>query len=137
MWWVEQYRSNESDERAEGMFISPELESRISDIEKNPKLYNGELEKVMTDRQGAITELFENNKKSKELLAALFPDMSEKWNVVINNGKLPGMNPDWEVAKNPDNVSFIRGTADIKVEDIDTPNDVDILTNQVEQIDRA
>ena len=137
MWWVEQYRSNESDERAEGMFISPELESRISDIEKNPKLYNGELEKVMTDRQGAITELFENNKKSKELLAALFPDMSEKWNVVINNGKLPGMNPDWEVAKNPDNVSFIRGTADVKVEDIDTPNDVDILTNQVEQIDRA
>ena len=137
MWWVEQYRSNESDERAEGMFISPELESRISDIEKNPKLYNGELEKVMTDRQGAITELFENNKKSKELLAALFPDISEKWNVVINNGKLPGMNPDWEVAKNPDNVSFIRGTADIKVEDIDAPNDVDILTNQVEQIDRA
>jgi hypothetical protein len=60
------------------MFISPELESRISDIEKNPKLYNGELQKVMTDRQGAITELFENNKKSKELLAALFPDMSEK-----------------------------------------------------------
>jgi hypothetical protein len=32
----------------------------------------------MTDREGAITELFENNKKSKELLAALFPDMSEK-----------------------------------------------------------
>ena len=137
MWWVEQYRSNESDERAEGMFISPELESRISDIEKNPKLYNVELQKGMTDREGAITELFENNKKSKELLATLFPDMSEKWNVVINNGKLPGMNPDWEVAKNPDNVSFIRGTADIKVEDIDTPNDVDNLTNQIEQIDRT
>jgi hypothetical protein len=39
------------------------------------------------------------------------------------------MNPDWEVAKNPDNVSFIRGTADIKVENTDTPHDV-----QVEQL---
>ena len=144
MWWVEQYRGNESNERVDGLFehVDAQSEARINAITTNMQLYGEALQKDLTSREGAITELFKNNEESSKLLSTLFPGR-KRWDIDINNGKLPGMNENWNeqvIAKNDRfDKPFIRSTADIKVgdiKDIDTPHDVD-NSNLIEQFDHA
>ena len=144
MWWVEQYRGNESDERADKLFdyVDAQSEARINAITTDMQLYWEPLQKDMTSRESAITELFKNNEESSKLLEKIFPGMSEKWDIVGNGGKLPGMNANWSeqvIAKNDRfDKPFIRSST-INVEDvrdIDTPHDID-NSNQIEQFDRA
>ena len=144
MWWVEQYRGNESDERADKLFdyVDAQSEARINAITTNMQLYGEPLQKNITSKEGAIAELFKYNKKSKDILEKFFPGMAERWSNTSVDGKLPGMNANWneQVVANNDRFDkpFIRSST-INVEDvrdIDAPHDID-NSNQIEQFDRA
>lgn len=146
MWWVEQYKGNNTNEILDKKLdhqVDSRSEFHLKAMIDDPVLYGEHLQNTMASQEDAITELFKNNEESSELLSKVFPGMSKRWDIDFNNGKLPGMNENWNeqvIAKNDRfDKPFIRSTADIKVEDvkdIDTPHDVD-NSNQIEQFDRA
>ena len=145
MWWVEQYKGNETNETLENKLdqVDSRSEFHLKAMIDDPVLYGEHLQNTMASQEDAITKLIESTTESSKLAKMLFPGMSEGWVLEPNSGKLPGMNENWKeqvIAKNDRfDKPFIRSTADINVEDIkdiDTPHDVD-NSNQIEQFDRA
>ena len=146
MWWVEQYKGNNTNEILDKKLdhqVDSRSEFHLKAMIDDPVLYGEHLQNTMASQEDAIAELFKNNEESSLLLSKVFPGMSKRWDIDFNNGKLPGMNENWNeqvIAKNDRfDKPFIRSTASINVEDvkdIDTPHDVD-NSNQVEQFDRT
>ena len=142
MWWVEQYRGNETNETLENKLdqVDSRSEFHLNAMIDDPVLYGEHLQNTMASQEDAITKLIESTTESSKLAKMLFPGMSEGWVLEPNSGKLPGMNENWNeqvIAKNDRfDKPFIRSTADIKVGDIDTPHDVD-NSDQIEQFDHA
>ena len=144
MWWVEQYKGNNTNEILDKKLdhqVDSRSEFHLKAMIDDPVLYGEHLQNTMASQEDAIAELFKNNEESSKLLSKVFPGMSKKWDIDFNNGKLPGMNENWNeqvIAKNDRfDKPFIRSTASIKVEDvkdIDTPHDVD-NSNQIEKLD--
>lgn len=145
MWWVEQYKGNETNEILENKLnkVDSRSEFQLKAMIDDPVLYGEHLQNTMASQEDAITKLIESTTESSKLAKMLFPGMSEGWLSEPNSGKLPGMNENWNeqvIAKNDRfDKPFIRSTADINVgdvKDIDTPHDID-NSNQIEQFDRA
>ncbi len=145
MWWVEQYKGNETNETLENKLdqVDSRSEFHLKAMIDDPVLYGEHLQNTMASQEDEITKLIESTTESSKLAKMLFPGMSEGWVLEPNSGKLPGMNENWKeqvIAKNDRfDKPFIRSTASINVEDvkdIDTPHDVD-NSNQIEQFDRA
>ena len=144
MWWVEQYKGNNTNEILDKKLdhqVDSRSEFHLKAMIDDPVLYGEHLQNTMASQEDAIAELFKNNEESSKLLSKVFPGMSKRWGIDFNNGKLPGMNENWNeqvIAKNDRfDKPFIRSTADINVEDIkdiDTPHDVD-NSNQIEKLD--
>ena len=144
MWWVEQYKGNNTNEILDKKLdhqVDSRSEFHLKAMIDDPVLYGEHLQNTMVSQEDAIAELFKNNEESSKLLSKVFPGMSKKWDIDFNNGKLPGMNENWNeqvIAKNDRfDKPFIRSTASINVEDvkdIDTPHDVD-NSNQIEKLD--
>ena len=144
MWWVEQYKGNNTNEILDKKLdhqVDSKSEFHLKAMIDDPVLYGEHLQNTMASQEDAIAELFKNNEESSKLLSKVFPGMSKKWDIDFNNGKLPGMNENWNeqvIAKNDRfDKPFIRSTASINVEDvkdIDTPHDVD-NSNQIEKLD--
>ena len=144
MWWVEQYKGNNTNEILDKKLdhqVDSRSEFHLKAMIDDPVLYGEHLQNTMASQEDAIAELFKNNEESSKLLSKVFPGMSKRWDIDFNNGKLPGMNENWNeqvIAKNDRfDKPFIRSTASINVEDvkdIDTPHDVD-NSNQIEKLD--
>ena len=144
MWWVEQYKGNNTNEILDKKLdhqVDSRSEFHLKAMIDDPVLYGEHLQNTMASQEDAIAELFKNNEESSLLLSKVFPGMSKRWDIDFNNGKLPGMNENWNeqvIAKNDRfDKPFIRSTASINVEDvkdIDTPHDVD-NSNQIEKLD--
>ena len=143
MWWVEQYKGNNTNEILDKKLdqVDSRSEFRLKAMIDDPVLYGEHLQNTMASQEDVIAKLFKNNEESSELLSKVFPGMSKRWDIDFNNGKLPGMNENWNeqvIAKNDRfDKPFIRSTASINVEDvkdIDTPHDVD-NSNQIEKLD--
>lgn len=145
MWWVEQYKGNNTNEILDKKLdhqVDSRSEFHLKAMIDDPVLYGEHLQNTMASQEDAIAELFKNNEESSKLLSKVFPGMSKRWGIDFNNGKLPGMNENWNeqvIAKNDRfDKPFIRSTASINVEDvkdIDTPHDVDNASNQIEKLD--
>ena len=145
MWWVEQYKGNNTNEILEKKLDQADSRSafQLKAMIDDPVLYGEHLQNTMASQEDAITKLIESTTESSKLAKMLFPGMSEGWLSEPSSGKLPGMNENWNeqvIAKNDRfDKPFIRSTADINVgdvKDIDTPHDID-NSNQIEQFDRA
>ncbi len=143
MWWVEQYKGNNTNEILDKKLnqVDSRSEFHLKAMIDDPVLYGEHLQNTMASQEDAITKLIESTTESSKLAKMLFPGMSEGWVLEPNSGKLPGMNENWKeqvIAKNDRfDKPFIRSTADINVgdvKDIDTPHDVD-NSNQIEQVD--
>lgn len=140
MWWVEQYKGNETNETLENKLnqVDSRSEFHLKAMMDDPVLYGEHLQNTMASQEDAITKLIESTTESSKLAKMLFPGMSEGWVLEPSSGKLPGMNENWNeqvIAKNDRfDKPFIRSTADIKVEDIPEPHDPDD-SSRIEQVD--